>query len=88
MLMCMCMLTKRTNILFSEEIWKKLLKLANEKNMSIGEFIRAAVEEKYDEEEILKKRKKAFERILEIRPKPVKGRTDYKALINEGRKVY
>lgn len=82
----MCMLTKRTNILFSEELWKKLLKSAEVKKISVGEFVRRAVKEKYTQETDLEQRKQLLERIERIRPKPVKGKIDYKALINYGRK--
>ncbi len=82
------MLNKRTNILFDEKLWNKLVKLAAAKNTSVGELVRTAVEEKYIEEEILRKRRQAFENILKLRPKPFKGKIDYKKLINEGRKVY
>ncbi len=34
--MCIHMLTKRTNILFDEETWKKLAKLAKEEEKSVG----------------------------------------------------
>lgn len=86
MLMCMCMLTKRTQILLEEETWKKLAKLASEKETSIGELIRDAVEEKYLEMDKLERRREAIEKILRIRPKPSKTRIDYKELINAGRK--
>lgn len=80
------MLTKRTNILFSEELWKKLLQLAEAKKTSVGEFVRRAVEEKYTKEAEFEQTKQLLERIEKIRPKPFKGAIDYKALINYGRK--
>lgn len=82
------MLNKRTQVLFSENLWGKLSRLSKAKKISIGQLVREAVEEKYQLEEELKKRRQAFKSILKIRPKPIKGRIDYKALINEGRKAY
>ena len=54
--------------------------------VSIGEIIRESVEKRYREEEIFKKRDAAIKRTLKIRPKPFKGRIDYKELINAGRR--
>lgn len=82
------MLNKRTNILFDDRLWRKLSSEAKERNVSIGELVRSAVEEKLLEQERLERRKKAVESTLKHRPKPFKGKIDYKALINEGRKVY
>lgn len=80
------MLTKRTNILFNEELWGILVKIAQVNDTSVGELIRQAVSEKYQETVNLEKRRQAIENILKIRPKPIKGKIDYKALINAGRK--
>jgi predicted CopG family antitoxin len=82
------MLTKRTHILFDEEVWNKLVKMAQQEKSSVGELIRTAVEEKFAQQEILRKRRQAFEAILKHRPKPYPGKIDYKELINAGRKVY
>lgn len=86
--MCMCMLTKRAQILFDEEVWKKMVSEAKAKNISVGGIVRQAIEEKYAEEAILERRRKAIESTLSHRPKPFKGKIDYKALINEGREAY
>jgi hypothetical protein len=48
--------------------------------------MRLAAEEKYQREATLKKRQEAIDYILTHRPAPVKGKIDYKALINEGRR--
>ena len=80
------MLTKRTNILFDEVLWKQLVKLSETKKTSVGQLIREAVQEKYQAAVDLEKRRQAIDHILKIRPKPVKGKIDYKALINAGRK--
>ncbi len=82
------MLTKRTQILFDKDLWNKLVKLAKDQNTSASEFLREAAKEKLSREDELSQRRRAFENILKHRPKPVKGRIDYKALINEGRKSY
>ena len=74
------MLTKRTNILFDEDLWEKLTKLASAKKTSVGKLVREAVVEKINEEKKLSKRAKAFDSILKNRPKPVKGKIDYHAV--------
>lgn len=84
----MCMLTKRTNILFEEKTWKQLTDLAKKQNTSVGHLVRTAVEKEFSAEQELQARKKALDHIRQIRPKPVRGKIDYKALINEGRVVY
>lgn len=65
----MCMLIKRTHILFDKELWNTLVGLAKEKKTSVGELVRIAVREKYEEEKLLEKRKKAVEAILAFRKK-------------------
>lgn len=80
------MLNKRSQILFDQDLWDKIATLAKAKSVSIGQLIRDVMREKYLEEEKLMKRKKAIERILKHRPAPVKGKIDYKELINYGRK--
>jgi len=44
------------------------------------------VKERIENEEMLAKRRKAIDEIERIRPKPFKGKIDYKELINAGRK--
>lgn len=85
MLMCMCMLTKRAQILFDQDLWQKLNSLAKKEKKSVGEVVRVAVKEKYQREQELAERARAVDYILEHRPH-FKGKIDYKALINEGRK--
>lgn len=80
------MLNKRTNILFDEEVWKKMVSEARAKNISVGELVRQAIEEKYSESMDLDQRKAVIEDIRKIRPH-FKGRLDYKELINYGRKT-
>ena len=79
------MLTKRTNILFENELWDLLVAVAQREKSSVGEVVRKAVRKVYSEDEIIERRKKALETIKRIRVKQ-KGVVDYKALINEGRK--
>lgn len=80
----MCMLVKRTNILFDEDLWDKLVNLAHESGKSIGKLVRKAVVETYFSDNLAEERE-AFKEILKLR-KTFKGTIDYKALINEGRK--
>ena len=79
------MLTKRTNILFENELWDLLVGVARREKSSVGEVVRRAVKKVYSGDEIIEKRKKALETIKRIRVRQ-KGVVDYKALINEGRK--
>lgn len=80
------MLTKRTHILFNQTLWDRLADLAKRENTSVGELVRTAVKEKLNEEEKIAKRTEAIEAILRLRKKS-KGKIDYKALINEGRRI-
>ena len=79
------MLTKRTNILLNETYWKKATTMAKKYSTSVGGVIRIALDEKWDREEELKQRKEVIDNILKHR-KVIKGKIDYKALINEGRR--
>ena len=83
--MLMCMLTKRTNILFDENLWRKLAELAKAQKTSIGQLIREAVTEKYYQNQKLDRRMKAIESTLQNRLR-FRGKIDYKELINYGRK--
>lgn len=80
------MLTKRTHILFDEGFWKKLVQLADREKTSIGQLVRQALEEKYMKEDKLEQRRRAIEATFRDRPASAKGKIDYKALINAGRK--
>jgi len=81
----MCMLTKRTNILFDERLWRLLTDRARREKASVGKLVRRACEKVYVQDEEMDGRKKAYEEILKIR-KISKKPIDYKALINYGRK--
>jgi len=82
----MCMLNKRVHLLFDNQLWTMLLSLAEAKKTSVAKLVRDAVAEKYIKESELATRRKAIESILKHRPLPVKGKIDYKALINYGRR--
>ncbi|MBI2596002.1 hypothetical protein HYW46_04695 [Candidatus Daviesbacteria bacterium] len=79
------MLNKRAQILFDKELWNILEKLANEKNLSIGELVRKAVKKQYLDEAKFEKRSKAIQRTLDRRL-IFKGKINYKELIDYGRK--
>jgi predicted transcriptional regulator len=80
------MLTKRTNILFKDDEWQKLSRLAKKKQTSAGQLVRNAVREVYFKNNKKERGiKEAFENIVKIR-KVQKGTIDYKELINYGRK--
>lgn len=86
------MLNHRTNVLLDEKRHRVLSILGRKEKKSLGELIREAIDEKYgyeiNEEEIIKKRKQAFEEILRLRKKikPLPKGFDYKSLINWGRR--
>lgn len=79
------MLTKRTNILFDEELWNLLVALAAKQKTSVGDLVRSAARKVYDADQQKFARKRACDAILAIRVKQ-KGKIDYKELINYGRK--
>ena len=79
------MLNKRTNILFDQEMWTMLVSLAKEEDTSVGNLVRNAVAKNYMKKSKLLKRKQAIDEILKIR-KIIKGKINYKALIEDGRK--
>ena len=79
------MLTKRTNILIQEETWQRLVDLARQMNTSAGELIRRAIKKTYFADDRNDEIARAVQSIRAIRPK-IKGKINYKELINEGRK--
>ena len=78
MLMCMCMLNKRGNVLFSYEMWQTLKYLSREKGESVSELIRQAVNNCLLDESEQLMRADALKEIKRIRPH-FKGKIDYKA---------
>ena len=80
------MLTKRTNILFDDELWNLLTSVAKREKSSVGKIVRKAVRKVYVDQDAKQKRLDTWEMIKKIRPKPFPGKIDYKELINYGRK--
>lgn len=85
MLMCMCMMNKRTQILLSQDLWENLSELAKERGTSVGNLVREAVQKTYFTEVKNQRAVKAIDKIFAIRPHFM-GRIDYEELINYGRK--
>lgn len=82
------LLTRRTNVLFSEEDYQTLTKRAKESKKTIGELVRHAVKKTYrstkkvnHNQELIKRIKKGW-KFLKNPEIPI----DYKALIEDGRK--
>jgi hypothetical protein len=84
------MLSKRVQILFDEDDYVSLAKIAKGEDTSVGELVRKAVKRQYltDREKELALRQKSYEDILAWQKKIgiSKTRIDYKELINYGRK--
>lgn len=89
MLICMCMLNKRTQILFDHDFWNELLVLAKARDVSVGELVRNALKETYFQKDKKQKmlKEKAFENILGLR-KTIKSVSaeEIRQFINYGRK--
>lgn len=83
------MLNRRAHILFEEDEFNLLELLAAEKGQSVGELVRLAVQRTYIESKAkeLSDREKAFAALKKLQQQTrQKGRVDYKALIEYGRK--
>ena len=78
------MLAKRTNILFEQETWDTLTALAQAKGSSVAELIRKAIKTVYLQEGEKMTKTKIFDSIINLR-KRVKGKMNYKELIEDGR---
>ena len=63
------MLTKRTQILFDQQLWNDLIRLAKEKNASIGELVRNAVRKEYSEDGKQERIERAVKNILKFKKK-------------------
>lgn len=85
MLVSMYMLTKNAHILFDPQEWKQLVQIAAAENSSINQLVRRAVQTTYVKTAHDEKIAAAVDKIIKIRPH-LKGKVDYKALINYGRK--
>ena len=81
------MLIKRTNILFNQELWDQLTRLAKNRNSSIGQLVRTAVEEYYALHDDASEQIRKACQTIETNRKQIKGKLDYKSLINYGRKA-
>jgi hypothetical protein len=85
MVLCMCMLQKRTNILFDDQLWSLLRSQSQIKGVSIGELVRRAVTATYSDQADNLRQKQAVASIRAHRV--ILKNIDYKALINYGRKI-
>ncbi len=80
------MLTKRTNILFDEELFRYLVVLANKNNTSVGDLVRKAVVKVYYQENN-DKRTNTYNKILFLRKNIKKiSNSEIKEFIDYGRK--
>ena len=80
------MLSKRTNILFTEEVFNYLTALASRSKTSVGELVRKAVIKVYYQEHN-DKRVNAYNKILSLRKNIKKiSNKEIKEFINYGRK--
>lgn len=61
------MLDKRAHILFDQQLWNQLVQAAEEKQISVGQLVRIAMEEKYQKENFLSQRAKAINKILALK---------------------
>lgn len=80
------MLTKRTNILFEEELFRHLVALASKNSTSVGDLVRKAVIKTYPKK-INDKRMDAYNKIIELKKGLGQISTkEIKEMINYGRK--
>lgn len=80
------MLSKRTNILFTDEVFNHLTALASRSKTSVGDLVRKAVIKVYYQEHS-DKRVNAYNKILFLRKNMKKiSNKEIKELINYGRK--
>lgn len=63
------MLTKRTNILFDQNMWTQLTKIAQVQDRSVGDLVRSAVVRVYldNHEQLAKERKDSIADIFSLR---------------------
>jgi len=79
------MLTKRTNILFDQEMWTKLSFVAKQEQTSVGDLIRKAVIKIYIDRGRNSEKQQAIDTIMAV--KPQKAKLNYHDLIYYGRKI-
>jgi len=84
------MLQKRTNILFDQKTWDYLVGLSQKEKVSVSDLIRRAVQKQYvdDRDQIIKRRREAFDAINKIRAtiKHTFTREEIREMIEDGRK--
>lgn len=80
------MLSKRTNILFDEQLFTYLVALAQREGTSVGDLVRKAVTKTYIQNTFMEKKMKAYQTILRIKKnlKPV-SKKEIKEFIEYGR---
>ncbi len=81
----MYMLSKNAHILFDPQEWNMLTRIASAQNSSVNQLVRKAVQTTYLKTARNSRVAAAVDKIIKIRPH-FKGKIDYKALINYGRK--
>ena len=81
------MLTKRTNILFEEELFQPLVALASKNGTSVGDLVRKAVIKVYQKPDFNQKQMRVHKEIIKL--KKGFGKISFKEIkemINYGRK--
>jgi len=81
------MLTKRTNILFEEELFQHLVALASKNGTSVGDLVRKAVIKVYQKPDFNQKQMRVHKEIIKL--KKGFGKISFKEIkemINYGRK--
>ena len=78
------MLTKRTNILFDQELWSKLAVVAKQEQTSVGDLVRKAVIKIYINGNRQSEKQLAIDKIVAMKPKKMK--LNYRNLIDYGGK--
>lgn len=74
--------------MFEERMFNRLMAVANRRGLSVGKLVRDAVRKAYfsDEKRELERREKAYRELRKWQKKMrVRGKIDYKALIEYGR---
>lgn len=80
------MLNKRANILFENTTWGVLQQVAQTKQVSVSQLVRAAVKKMYLEQAGQNKRQKTLAAINQLAAKVDTEGLDYQELINHGRR--
>ncbi len=86
MLMCICMLIRRTNVLFSKEDYRLLSSLAVKKGVSMGELIRKAIRKVYQADQEIEEKSQLVNSLTSLWKKQ-KGTINYKRLVEDGRRI-